>query len=98
PEVLTIPSTVAPPGKAKVSVTVRSHATNANLIVSIQSILTGMTGNSAYPAPNPTLANITAARDSFIAAVNAAKDSRRQIVVRRQQRLAVVALVRTLAH
>jgi hypothetical protein len=97
PEVVVLPSTVVPAGKAKVAVTFLSHATDANLIVAIQSILTGMAGNAAYPAPNPPLANITAARDSFIAAVNAAKDSRRQIVVRRQQRVAVVALLRTLA-
>lgn len=89
----------APPaGKARVAVTFLSHATDANLIVAIQSVLTGMTGNAAYPSPNPPLANITAARDRFIAAVNAAKDSRRQIVVREQQRAAVVVLLRTLAH
>jgi len=91
------PPTVAPVGKAKVAIGYLSETSDANLIVAIQSILTGMTGNAAYPSPNPTLANITAARDSYIAAVNAAKDSRRQIAVRRQQRVAVVALLRTLA-
>jgi hypothetical protein len=93
-----VPPTVAPVGKAKVAISYLSETSDANLIVAIQSIVTGMTGNAAYPAPNPPLANITAARDSFIAAVNAAKDSRRQIVVRNQQRATVVALLRTLAH
>ena len=91
------PPTVALAGKARVAVSFLSQDTDAKLIVAIQGILTGMTGNAAYPSPNPTLANITAARDSFIAAVNAAKDSRRQIVVRNQQRVALVTLLRTLA-
>ena len=98
--VVAVPSltAVAPVGKAKVAIGVITKATDANLLVAIQSILTGMTGNAAYPTPNPTLAEIVAARNSFVVAVDAAKDSRRQIAVRNQQRAAVVALLRTLAH
>jgi len=95
---VSLPPTVAPVGKAKVAIGFLSDETDANLIVAIKSILTGTAGNAAYPSPNPPLAAITVARDSFIAAVNAAKDSRRQIAVRNQQRATVVALVRTLAH
>jgi hypothetical protein len=98
PQVVTPPPVAAPVGKARVAISYLSEESDAKLIVAIQSILTGMTGNAAYPTPNPTLAEITAARNGYIAAVNAAKDSRRQIVVRNQQRAAVVALLRTLAH
>jgi hypothetical protein len=34
-------------------------------------ILAGMTGNPAYADPQPTLAELAAARDDFVAAVNA---------------------------
>ncbi|HEV2607488.1 MAG TPA: hypothetical protein VGT79_05855, partial [Xanthomonadaceae bacterium] len=95
---VTPPPTVAPVGNAKVAISYLSETSDAHLIVAIQSILTGMAGNAAYPTPTPALADITAARNNFVAAVNAAKDSRRQIVVRNQQRATVVALLRTLAH
>lgn len=97
PDAATLPPTVAPVGKAKVAVGPIAAANHAQLLVASQHILTGMTGNPAYPAPVPTLAQVTAARNTYIAAVDAAKDSRRQLVVRNQQRGAFVTLLRTLA-
>ena len=91
------PTTAAPVGKARILLAAFTKVTDSELVVVSQSILVGMTGNPAYPAPTPPLADITAARNSFIVAVNAAKDSRRQLVVRRQRRATLVALLRNLA-
>jgi hypothetical protein len=94
---VTPPTTVAAVGKARVAFGPVAQANPAQLLVTSQHILTGMTGNAAYPAPLPTLAELTAARNAFSAAVDAARDSRLQIVVRNRQRVAFVALLRTLA-
>ena len=97
-EALPPPSAVPPAGDARVSIRVLSTATDADLIGFCQSVLTGMAGNAAYPAPAPKLADINTAYHGFIAAVDAAKDSRRMIVVRKQQRVALCGMLRDLAH
>jgi len=91
------PPTVAPVGHAKVAIGILSEASHAELIVLTLSIVTGMTGNPAYPTPIPALSDIIAARNAYIAAVDAAKDSRRQILVRNQQRAALIVSLRNLA-
>ena len=94
-----VPSpTVAPVGKAKVAISFLLQEADADLIVSSLRIVGGMTGNPAFPSPQPTLAEITVARNSYIAAVNAAKDSRVAIAMRNQQRTVFAGLLRNLAH
>jgi hypothetical protein len=94
----TVPSTVAPAGRARVAISFLTEETDANLIVSSQQILVAMTGNPAYPVPVPTLADLTTARNTYIAAVNAAKDSRLAKAVRNQQRKVFEGLLRNLAY
>jgi hypothetical protein len=94
----TTPVAGLPSGKARVAVSFLLRDTDAELIVISQDILTAMTGNAAYPAPDPTLAILTAARDSYVAAVSAAKDSKIAVNVRKQQRASFIALLRNLAH
>jgi len=89
--------TTPPAGKAKVAISFLLLATDAELVVASLRIVTGMTGNAAYPVPNPGLAAITTARNTYIAAVNAAKDSRLAVTVRKQQRVAFAGLLRNLA-
>jgi hypothetical protein len=93
-----IPTTAPPAGKARVAISFLIQDTDANLIVASQRILTAMTGNPAYPSPLPTLVELTTARNTYMAAVNAAKDSRLAISVRRQQRVAFATMLRNLAH
>jgi hypothetical protein len=57
-----------------------------------------MTGNTAYPTPDPQLADIVTARNAYVAAVDAAKGNTIGVVVRKQKRTALVALLRTLSH
>ena len=98
PAAATPPPTVALAGKARVSVGFLTQNVDATLLVAIQRILVGMLHNPAYPSPDPTLPELTAARDAFFAAVNAAKDSRVAIVVRNQHRARLTALLRRLAY
>jgi hypothetical protein len=103
-QALALPEVAIPPipgaaiGKYKVAVGFLTQSKDADLIVASERIVVGMTGNAAYPTPNPTLAALIAARNSYIAAVNAAKDSKLGIVVRKQQRAGFTAMLRDLAH
>ncbi len=98
PAVVTPPPTVPSAGKARVSVYFITRATDADLLVASLRIITAMTGNPAYPLPDPKLADLTAARNAYIAVVNAARDSRLAVAVRRQQRGTFGTLLRNLAH
>jgi hypothetical protein len=60
-------------------------------------ILAGMTGNPAYADPQPTLAELAAARDDFVAAVNANDRGRLAIAVRDKARKRAEAVTRELA-
>jgi hypothetical protein len=92
------PATLPPAGKARVAVSFLQVGKDSDLLVDSARILTMLTGNPAYPTPEPTLAVITTARNSFAAAVTAARDSRIGVKARVQQRANLVALLRTLAH
>jgi hypothetical protein len=96
-EALPPTSTTTLVGNARVAIGAFSKATDAKLIVATKSVLAGMAGNAAYPSPNPKLSDITSTFNNYLAAVNAARDSSVQIVVRGQQRKALVAMLRTLA-
>ncbi|HSY41090.1 MAG TPA: fibronectin type III domain-containing protein [Polyangia bacterium] len=55
---------------AKPATTFVSESSDVTLAVMIGRILAGMTANPAYPNPLPPLAELAAARDDFIVAVN----------------------------
>jgi hypothetical protein len=92
------PAAVPAPGKARVAVSEFQRVSDALLIVLVGRIISAMTGNAAYAKPDPTLAALAAARTSFIAAVEAARGNLIGMAVKRQQRAALVALLRKLAH
>jgi hypothetical protein len=98
PPVATPPPTVAATGKARVAVGSLQRDPDAMLIVESLRVVTGMTGNLAYAAPVPKLAEIIAARNDFITAVNAAKGNTLGVATRRKQRTVLVTLLRNLAH
>jgi hypothetical protein len=90
--------TSPPAGKAKVSVGFLSRDSAAKLGSDTGRVLTSLTGNAAFPAPNPTLAELTTANNAFLAAVSAAHDSKIARVQAKQQRANLCSLMRTLAH
>jgi len=83
--------------RAKVSIKFLTRDNNAVLIVSSGRILLAMTGNPHYPAPVPALADIVAARNAFIALVNAPTGGPAEVIARKQRRAQLVALLRSLA-
>jgi len=94
-------STASPGGAgrpAKVAVSFVSRDTDAQFIIDTARIVAGMTGNAAFPTPVPTLANVVAARNAYLAAVTAGQDSRLARSLRQKTRLALVVLLRQLAH
>lgn len=71
---------------------------DAQLIVDVGGIITGLTGNASYPAPSPTLAAVTAALNAFTTAVNDAIGGGVALTSAKNDRRAeLVALVRELA-
>ena len=98
-DVLSVPSTpVAPlPGKAKVAIRFLTHEKDAALAVSSGRILVAMTGNAHYPAPLPALADVAAARNAFLVAMNAPKTGTPGVITRRQLRKQLEAQLRALA-
>ena len=93
------PPPVAPtlPEKAKVAVSFLTTASDALLAVIVGQILKGLTGNAHFPAPVPALADIDAARNAFVNAMNAGRGGPQQVATLRQLRATLVALVRSLA-
>jgi len=87
---------VSLPGKAKVAIAFLNRDTDAALIVDSGRILAGMTANASYPAPVPALADVTTARNAFVAAVNG-QGGPLVVIARRQLRVQLVALLRSLA-
>ena len=85
-------------GKSKAAISFLSRVPDAQLGSDIGRIVTSMTGNAAFPTPNPTVAALTAALNAFLAAVTAAHDSKIARVQRVQQRENLCTLVRDLAH
>ncbi|HEV2608199.1 MAG TPA: fibronectin type III domain-containing protein [Xanthomonadaceae bacterium] len=84
------------PGRARIAVAFLTRSNDAALIVDSGRILTGMTGNPHYPAPVPALADIAAARNALIVAVNQVKAGTLAVVARRQLRAQLVPLLRSL--
>jgi len=94
----TTPATAPTPGNARVAVNFMQTDTDAQLIVDSERILTWMTGNTAYTTPSPALADLTTARNSYVAAVSAAQDSTIARSTRKEQRANFIVMLRALAH
>ena len=69
----------------------------AELIAACLRIEKGMTGNPVYPAPVPTLATFTAARDALVAKAVACDGGAKAVVERNQARVALEGVLRGLA-
>ena len=94
-------STALPGGAgrpSKVAVNFMTVDTDAQFIIDTARIVAGMTGNTAFPTPSPTLANVVTARNAYLAAVTAGLDSRLARSLRTKTRQALVVLLRQLAH
>ncbi len=99
PPQVSVPPAIAPAsGKTRVAISFLQTDTDAMLIVDSDRIIGSMTGNPAYPTPDPKLADLTAARDTYIAAVKAAQDSIIARSTRRARRANFTALLRKLAN
>ncbi|HEV2606344.1 MAG TPA: hypothetical protein VGT79_00020 [Xanthomonadaceae bacterium] len=83
---------------AKVAIGFLTRDTDAQFIVDTARIIAGITGNAAFPTPTPTLANVVAARNTYLAAVTAGQDSRLARSLRKKTREALVVLLRLRAH
>jgi hypothetical protein len=82
---------------AKPAISFASQSSDQGLIVAGGRILASMTGNPAYPVPMPSLAVLSAARDGFIAAVNANDRGRLAIAARDKARAPYEAALRYLS-
>ena len=85
------------PGKAQVAIGFANQDTDAKLVDDSGHILVSMKDNPAYAAPVPSLEEITAARNRYIALISAAKENRIALARRRDARAALVGLLRKLA-
>ena len=75
-----------------------SMDSDAQLIVDVQSAITGLTGNTSFPTPSPTLTVITTALSAFqVALADAANGGRELTSVKNAKRAELVALMRQLA-
>jgi hypothetical protein len=82
----------------KVSIQFLNNDSDDKLIGTVNDILTGMTGNANYPAPTPTLPEVTAALEEFtVAKANTAQGGRILTAIKNEKREALVPLVRQLA-
>jgi len=91
------PTPVVTSGRGKVATSFLLTSKDGDLITAIALILTGMTGNAAYPTPVPTLATLTTSGDAFKAAVLANDGGKAAVARRDQAREAVVLVLRQLA-
>jgi len=89
----TIPSNMI----GKVAISFLGKTSDADLIAACGRIVTAMTGNTHYPTPKPTLAAVTAARDTFVAAVATLDRGKVSVAVRNAARVPLVQLLRDLS-
>ena len=82
---------------AKPAISIIGHSSDQGLIGLGGRILAAMTGNPAYPVPVPSLAVLSAARDGFIATVNANDRGRLAIAARDKAREPFEAALRQLS-
>lgn len=91
------PTPAVTPGTAKVSTSFVLKFKDGDLGAAIALILTGMTGNAAYPLPVPTLATLAAMGQAFTAAVQANDGGTVAVARRDKARGDVVEVLRQLA-
>ena len=83
----------------KPSITFLNLDSDPQLIVDTETILTSMTGNASYPAPSPTLAAVTTAKNDFATALaNAADGGVTLTAIKNDKRAVLVGLLRNLAN
>jgi hypothetical protein len=83
----------------KPSISFLTNDSDPLLITDTQTILTSMTGNASFPAPDPALADVTTALNNFITALaNAADGGVTLTATKNDMRAALVALLRDLAN
>ena len=82
---------------AKISISIFSSKKDADLVVASGRIVASMAGNAAYPLPKPTLAQVNAARDAYVAAVAVLDRGKLSIARRNAARAPLVQLLRDLA-
>ncbi len=82
----------------KVSIAFLTVDTDAQLLAATDTIVSGMTGNAAYPTPEPTLAEVGAAKGDFSTAMTAANGGGvQQTAAKNAQRVVLTGLLRNLA-
>jgi hypothetical protein len=83
----------------KPSISFLTNDSDPLLITDTQTILTSMTGNASFPAPDPALADVTTALNNFITALaNAADGGVTLTATKNDMRATLVALLRDLAN
>ena len=94
----TAPPAAPTPSNARLSIGFMNKDTDGELIVDSERIFGATYGNPVFASAEPKAAEFTAARNTYIAAVNAAQDSIIARSTRRTQRANFIALLRKLAH
>jgi hypothetical protein len=87
----------ATPIPGKVAISFLGRARDPDLIAASGRILAALTGNTHYATPQPTLAEVDAAQQAFVAAVRAIDGRPVTRVTRDKARAVLVQLLRTLA-
>ena len=83
----------------KPSISFLNLDSDPQLIVDTETILTSMTGNASYPTPDPSLADITAAKNDFATALaNAADGGVTLTKIKNDKRAVLAGLLRKLAN
>ncbi|HTA65997.1 MAG TPA: fibronectin type III domain-containing protein [Xanthomonadaceae bacterium] len=92
------PPAGAVPGRARVAIGFLTRDSDAELIVDCEHVVASMKGHPAFATLAPNVADVETSRTQFIAAVNAARDSRVAISARKQARAVLVGKMRDLAN
>ena len=87
----------AVPARAKVAVTFIVTSTDTQFVTLSGKIEAALTGNANFTSPLPTIATLTAARNTYVTAVNALDRGATSIAARDQSRKALGQVLRDLA-
>lgn len=83
--------------KNKIAIAFVGRDSDKALVTRSGRIVALMTGNAVYPAPFPTLAVVSAARDAYVSAVHRLDRGADSIALRNQQRALLAQALRELA-
>jgi hypothetical protein len=67
-----VPAPGSPVNNARIATAFLTRFSLSQLAVAVSNILAALTGNAAFPNPRPTLAEISAAHDTFVAKIDLA--------------------------